>query len=414
MRFGRRPRRRRATTATPASTLSRWRARDRAVPAVLGAARPARAGVHAPGAQRGADGGETDNRKIVAEILGLRTGQAHLLGFKHAADPALEFSMAKTPATVHKLCERTSTPTNPRGGDANATTCRPRRTRRRQLQARRLGLALLRGEGARGRFDVDDGEVKPYLQLDNVIIAAFDVRQAVRVRFKERPDLPVPIPTCALRGDRRDSRHGLFLARYLSRPSKRSARGCPAGASSTSSTRPGPTDRRQRHELHQGRARQAGLLSLDDARTLFRVRPWAARAVPTSPTRSCRAQRAARLRRAAGRLSEHWLMRPEVLSRYGRPPRPASRCRGTAEKLEAARNFNQGFATVEYAVGGDRRSGTCTRSEKVNVLDVDAFERETLDAHRHARRDRHRHRIPHFQHIIGGYRRATTVTCGRR
>ena len=47
--------------------------------------------------QRGANGGKTDNRKIVAEILSLRAERSRLLGFKTAADAALEFTMAKTP-----------------------------------------------------------------------------------------------------------------------------------------------------------------------------------------------------------------------------------------------------------------------------------------------------------------------------
>ena len=45
------------------------------------------------------------------------------------------------------------------------------------------------------KFDVDEAEVKPYLQLDNVIAAAFDVANKLfGVSFKERTDLPVYHP----------------------------------------------------------------------------------------------------------------------------------------------------------------------------------------------------------------------------
>ena len=53
---------------------------------------------------RGANGGKTDNRKIVAEILDLRAERARLLGFETAADSALEFSMAKTPEATCASC----------------------------------------------------------------------------------------------------------------------------------------------------------------------------------------------------------------------------------------------------------------------------------------------------------------------
>ena len=81
--------------------------------------------------QRGANGGKTDNRKIVAEILALRAERARLLGFKTAADAALEFSMAKTPATVRKLLMEVWTPARKaraaeERADAAARRCRPK------------------------------------------------------------------------------------------------------------------------------------------------------------------------------------------------------------------------------------------------------------------------------------------------
>jgi peptidyl-dipeptidase Dcp len=70
--------------------------------------------------------------------------------------------------------------------------------------------------------------------------------------------------------------------------------------------------------------------------------------------------------------------------------------------MEKAKNFNQGFATVEYVACAlvdmelhARRDG--------RDLDVGAFERETLEEIGMPREIVMRHRIPHFLHIIGGY-----------
>ena len=73
--------------------------------------------------QRGANGGKTDNRKIVAEILSLRAERARLLGFKTAADAALEFTMAKTPANVRKLLMEVWKPARKRARRRSATSC---------------------------------------------------------------------------------------------------------------------------------------------------------------------------------------------------------------------------------------------------------------------------------------------------
>ncbi len=47
--------------------------------------------------RRGENGGETDNRAVVAEILALRAEAATLLGYENHAAYALDDTMAKTP-----------------------------------------------------------------------------------------------------------------------------------------------------------------------------------------------------------------------------------------------------------------------------------------------------------------------------
>ncbi len=54
---------------------------------------------------RGAGGGETDNRAIIAEMLRLRAEKARLLGFATYAEFGLDDTMAARPASVRKLLE---------------------------------------------------------------------------------------------------------------------------------------------------------------------------------------------------------------------------------------------------------------------------------------------------------------------
>ena len=54
---------------------------------------------------RGENGGATDNRALIAEMVALRAERAKLLGFANFADYRLDDQMAKTPQAVRKLLD---------------------------------------------------------------------------------------------------------------------------------------------------------------------------------------------------------------------------------------------------------------------------------------------------------------------
>jgi peptidyl-dipeptidase Dcp len=96
-------------------------------------------------------------------------------------------------------------------------------------------------------------------------------------------------------------------------------------------------------------------------------------------------------------------MVPEVLQRFAvhyqtGKPMPAK----LAARIERSRNFNQGFATVEY-VASALVDMELHALPQAGELDVGAFERATLKRLGMPREIVMRHRIPHFLHIIGGY-----------
>jgi peptidyl-dipeptidase Dcp len=96
-------------------------------------------------------------------------------------------------------------------------------------------------------------------------------------------------------------------------------------------------------------------------------------------------------------------MHPEVLRKYARHYRTGEPLpEALLAKLEAARNFNQGFATVEYLASAIVDLDLHTLADPAG-LDVDAFEKESLGRIGAPEEIGMRHRIPHFQHIVGGY-----------
>ena len=358
--------------------------------------------------KRGANGGKTDNRGIVKEMLGLRAERAHLLGYKTAADSTLEFSMAKTPAAVRKLLMDVWGP-----------------ARRRALEERDLLQQAVQAEGGnfklaawdwrhyaekvrKSRFDVDEAEIKPYLQLDSVIAAAFDVAgKLFGVSFKERKDLPVYHPDVRAFEvlDKAGKHIGLFFGDYYARPSKRSG----AWMSGW----------REQYRLHgevtpivvnvmnfaKGAAGSPSLLSLDDARTLFHEFGHGLHGLLSNVTYPALSGTSVErdFVELPSQLYEHWLEQPEVLRKFAKHYKTGKAVpEALIKRIKAARTFNQGFATVEYLSSAivDIDLHVLKSADK---LDVDKFEVNTLARIDMPEEIVMRHRIPHFQHIIGGY-----------
>ncbi len=102
-------------------------------------------------------------------------------------------------------------------------------------------------------------------------------------------------------------------------------------------------------------------------------------------------------------IFEHWMSAPETLRRHARhhatgEPLPEDLLR----RLLAARNFNQGFATVEYTAAA--LFDLAIHRAAPEGLDVAAFERDVLGRVGAPAAIPLRHRPWHFQHVFaGGY-----------
>ena len=356
---------------------------------------------------RGANGGKTDNRRIVAEVLALRAERARILGFKSAADSALEFSMAKNPAAVRKLLMEVWAPARERAAEERDALQEAVRSEGGNFKVAAWDWRYYAEKVRKARYDFDDAEIKPYLQLDSVIAAAFDVAgKLFGVTFTERKDLPVYHPEVRAFEVKRGGAHvGLFLGDYFARPSKHS--GAWMSGWRKQEKLAGKVTPIVVNVMNFAKAAPGGptLLSLDDARTLFHEFGHALHGLLSDVTYPSVAGTSVErdFVELPSQLYEHWLLRPEVLARFARhyktgKPVPTV----LLKRLEAARNFNQGFKTVEYVAAAIVDLDLHVL-EETKGLDVDAFEANTLTGIGMPREIVMRHRIPHFQHIMGGY-----------
>jgi peptidyl-dipeptidase Dcp len=359
--------------------------------------------------QRGAGGGASDNRAIVAEILALRAERARLLGFATPAAAELDFSMAKTPANVRRLLMEVWGPAKARAAEERELLQGAVRAEGGNFEVGGADWRYYAEKVRKARYDVDEAEVKPYLQLDNVIAAAFDVAHRLfGVTVEECRGLPVYHPEVrTFEVKAADGRHlGLFLGDYFARPSKSS------GAWKSAFRGQHKLDPAEERPIvvnvmnfAKGAPGEPALLGIDEARTLFHEFGHALHSLLSDVTYPMVSGTAVErdFVELPSQLYEHWIMHPEVLRRYARhyktdEPLPEA----LLAKLEAARNFNQGFATVEYLASAIVDLDLHTLEDPAG-LDVDAFEKESLSRIGAPEEIGMRHRIPHFQHIIGGY-----------
>jgi len=356
--------------------------------------------------KRGENGGATDNRALIAEMVGLRGERARLLGFATYADYRLDDQMAKTPQAARNLLDEV-------WGRARAKAAVERDALQAMIAQEGGNFALAPHDWRyyteklrKARYDLDEAEIKPYFQLDKMIEAAFETaRRLFGLTFT-----PVSVPL--YHSDARawdvteaGGRHvGLFIGDYFARGSKHS------GAWMTSL--------RDQEKL-SGDVRpiilnvcnfskpavgEKALLSFDDARTLFHEFGHALHGLLSNVTYPLLAGTSVSsdFVELPSQLYEHWLEVPEILQKYARHARTGEPMpQALLDRLLATRTFNQGFATVEYTACAlvDLDIHALPDAAK---LDVSQFERDDLERIAMPAEIVMRHRLPHFQHLFSG------------
>lgn len=358
--------------------------------------------------RRGEFGGETDNRGLMAEMIALRAERAKLMGFATYAHFSLDDTMAKSPDAVANLLRSVWEPAKRRLAGEQAKL-------QAAVAAEGGNFALAAHDWRhfaekvrKAEFDFDEAELKPYLSLDKIIAAAFDTATRLfGLSFEELTGLDLYNNDARVwRVTRNGRQMGIFLGDYFARPSKRSG----AWMSGL----------REQHKLDgdvrsiivnvmnfaKAPAGQPTLLSFDDARTLFHEFGHALHGLLSDVTYPLIAGTnvSRDFVELPSQLYEHWLEQPEVLRRFAvhadtGSPMPDA----LLDKVLAARQFNQGFATVEYTAS----ALVDLDLHLLNVadgLDVLAHEKSVLDTMGMPDVMVMRHRSPHFQHIFaGGY-----------
>jgi peptidyl-dipeptidase Dcp len=358
-------------------------------------------------ARRGEGGGATDNTAIIVEMVRLRAERARLLGYDTFANFKLADTMAKTPEAVLSLLQEVWSPARQRAMQERDDLQSHAQSYGDNIVIEPWDWRYYAEQVRSAKHDLDEASIKPYFQLDRIVEAAFDTAHRLfGLSFEELPDFPryhPDIRAWEVTGAAGEW-VGIFIGDYFARTSKRSG----AWMSSFRSQEKLSGDIQpiivNVMNFSKGGRGEPSLLSFDDARTLFHEFGHALHGLLSDVTYPLLAGTSVSTDfvELPSQLYEHWLSQPDVLRRYAThyktgEPIPEA----LLERLMAARNFNQGFATVEYLASAFVDIDLHRLTDASN-LDVSVFERSSLDKIDMPREIIMRHRTPHFTHVFSG------------
>jgi peptidyl-dipeptidase Dcp len=357
---------------------------------------------------RGDNGDDKDNNKIIAEILKLRFERAQLLGYKTHAHWRLEDAMAKTPERAVELMEAVWKPAVGRvKEEVKEMLALARKEEKGKKAIEPWDYRYYAEKVRKAKYDLAASEVQPYLQLEKLREGMFWVAgELFGFAFSPVEGLDVVHPDVRVWEvkDRDSGKHiGLWYFDPYARQGKRSGAWMNAYRSQERFRGEITTIVSNNSNFVKGAAGEPVLISLDDAHTLFHEFGHALHGLSSNVTYpSLAGTSVARdYVEFPSQLLEHWLLTPEVLNKFALhvktgEPMPQA----LVDKIEKASTFNQGFQTVEYLSSAlvDMRLHLAGGKD----IDADRFEKDTLKALGMPKEIVMRHRTPHFGHVFAG------------
>ncbi len=354
---------------------------------------------------RGDNGGAHDNNAIISEILSLRAEKAKLLGYPTFAHWVTDDQMAKTPDAALDLMLKIWTHAVARVREEVADMQKIADAEPSGIRIAPWDYRYYAQKVRKARYDLDEGEIKPYLRLDRIRAAAFwAAGRLYGFDFAEVRDAPVYMPEVRTFEVRK---HGERIGFYYLDPYARA--GKQSGAWMSEYRAP----ERFRGEVTpivsnntnfvKAAPGEPILISWDDAVTIFHEFGHALHALNSNVTYpSLSGTNVVRdFVEFPSQLNERWLSTHQVLSRFALHCKTDAPMPDTlAAAIKAARTFNQGFSTVEYLASAivDMKAHLAGAAK----IDPRVFEAATLAEMGMPEEVAMRHRMAHFGHIFAG------------
>jgi len=354
---------------------------------------------------RGDNGDANDTNDTIKQIVRARAERAKLLGFASHAHWRMLDTMAKDPAKAEELMMRVWPAAVARVREEVAAMQKIADRDGAKSPIQPWDYRFYAERVRKAQYDLDQNEIKPYFELDNMIHAAFwTAEQLYGVTFAEiTGQVPVFHPDVRVWEvkDRSTGRHvGLFYGDYFARAGKNS------GAWATSYRVREKFDGEvtplssNNNNFIKGAPGEPVLISLDDAVTLFHEFGHALHSLLSEVNYPGLGGTPRDFVEFPSQVNEHWVLARPVLDKFARhyqtrEPMPQA----LLDKILASKRFNQGFKTVEYLSAAIVDMDLHTRPD--GDIDPERFEREDLQRLGMPKEIVMRHRLPQFSHLFG-------------
>ncbi len=354
---------------------------------------------------RGDNGNAQDNNATITQILKLRADRAKLMGFPSHAHWKLSNTMAKDPANAMKLMMDIWKPAVAEVKIEVADMQKIVDTEGGNFKIQPWDYRYYAEKVRKEKYDLDQNEVKQYLQLDKLRDGMFWVAgELFDLKFVPVKDVPVyqeDVTVYQVLNKTTGKNVGLWYFDPYARKGKRSGAWMNEYRTQERFNGEVPTIVSNNANFIKGAPGEAVLISWDDASTLFHEFGHALHGLCSNvnyPTLA--GTNVARdYVEFPSQLLENWLSTPEVLKTYAlnnktNQPMPET----LLAKIKKASHFNEGFSTVELISSAliDMK----LHMEGNSTIDPDSFERTTLAALNMPSEIVMRHRTPQFGHIF--------------
>ncbi|MBK6707632.1 MAG: M3 family metallopeptidase [Sphingomonadales bacterium] len=352
---------------------------------------------------RGDNQDANDTNATIAEILKLRQQRAELLGFETHAHYRMADTMAKQPEKAMDLMMKVWPAAVARVKEEVADMQAIADKEKAGITIEPWDYRYYAEKVRKAKYDLDQNELKPYFQLDNMVAAMFDAAgKLYGMSFTENTGtVPVFEPEVRTFEVKRDGKViGLFYLDNFARAGKRS------GAWMTTyrdqfrlSGTNNLTLASNNNNFVKGAGGKPTLISIDDASTLFHEFGHALHYLNYDITWPGLGNTPRDFVEFPSQVNENWLLTPYILNTYAKHAEtgePISQA--LVDKIKASDTFNQGFSTVEYLSSAILDMMLHHRKEA--VTDPRAFEKEALAKIGMPKEMVMRHRLPQFNHLF--------------
>lgn len=356
---------------------------------------------------RGNNDNENDNKQVVKELIKARLEKAKLMGFNNYAEMALETRMAKTPQAVYNLLDQIWAPAIKQAKVELADIQAEIKKDGKNFTAEGWDWSYYTNRAKKAKFNLDETQVRPYLQLENVRNGMFTLANKLYgVTFHALQNMPLPHPEAeAFECLDTDGTHlGVLYLDYFPRASKRGGAWCGSYRSQTykDGKRVAPVVTVVCN-FTKPSAGQPALLSADEAETLFHefghalhglfkdVQYYGTSGVPRDFVE------------LPSQVNEHWVFQPEMLNLYAKHYQTGQIIpTELVEKMDKSGKYGQGFVTTEYLAASLLDMDFHVLTEIPEDMNVMEFEDMTLGKRGLLKQIPSRYRTTYFNHTMGG------------